>query len=52
MNNSAFAGDDFIVVESEEKAKEINEYRIEQHNKSKQAPLISANKESAFDDNS
>ena len=28
MNNSAFAGDDFIVVDSEEKAKEINEYRI------------------------
>ena len=44
MNNSAFAGDDFIVVVSEEKAKEINDYRIE-HSKSKQAPLISANKE-------
>ena len=28
MNNSAFAGDDFAVVDSEEKAKEINEYRI------------------------
>lgn len=49
MNNSAFAGDDFIVVDSEEKAKEINEYRIKGL-KSKQAPLISANKESAFDD--
>ena len=49
MNNSAFAGDDFIVVDSEEKAKEINEYRIKDL-KSKQAPLISANKESAFDD--
>jgi len=49
MNESAFAGDDFVVVESEEKAKEINEYRIE-HSKSKQAPLISASKESAFDD--
>lgn len=49
MNNSAFAGDDFIVVDSEEKAKEINEYRIKDI-KSKQAPLISANKESAFDD--
>jgi len=49
MNDTAFAGDDFIVVESEEKAKEINDYRIE-HSKSKQAPLISANKESAFDD--
>ena len=24
MNNSAFAGDDFAVVETEEKAKEIN----------------------------
>ena len=49
MNNSAFAGDDFIVLDSEEKAKEINEYRIKDI-KSKQAPLISANKESAFDD--
>ena len=49
MNNSAFAGDDFIVVDSEEKAKEINEYRIKDL-KSKQAPLISANKESAFND--
>jgi translation initiation factor IF-2 len=49
MNNSAFAGDDFIVVDSEEKAKQINEYRIK-NLESKQAPLISANKESAFDD--
>ena len=49
MNNSAFAGDDFIVVDSEEKAKEINEYRVKDL-KSKQAPLILANKESAFDD--
>jgi len=50
MNKSALAGDDFVVVDSEEKAKEINEYRIE-HTKSKQAPLISANKDSAFTDN-
>ena len=51
MNNSALAGDDFIVVvDSEEKAKEINKYRIE-HNKSKQAPTILANKESAFSEN-
>ena len=49
MNNSAFAGDDFVVVDSEEKAKEINDYRIG-HSESKQAPLISANKESVFDD--
>ena len=28
MNNLAFAGDDFLVVDSEEKAKEINKYRI------------------------
>ena len=49
MNNLAFAGDDFLVVDSEEKAKEINDYRIK-HSKSKQAPLISANKESVFDD--
>ena len=48
MNNSAFAGDDFAVVATEEKAKEINNYRVE-HSKSKQTPLISANRESAFD---
>ena len=50
MNNSAFAGDDFIVVETEEKAKEINKYRIE-HSKEKKEPLISVNKESAFSEN-
>jgi len=48
MNKSAFAGDDFVVVENEEKAKEINDYRIEQ-DKSKQAPLITTNRESAFE---
>ena len=48
MNNSAFAGDDFAVVATEEKAKEINNYRVE-HIKSKQTPLISVNRESAFD---
>ena len=51
MNSSALAGDDFVVVENETKAKEINDYRIE-HGKSKQAPLIVANRESAFDDGS
>ena len=51
MNKSALAGDDFVVVDSEEKAKEINDYRI-QHSKSKQTPLALANKESAFDNNS
>ena len=50
MNKSALAGDDFIVVDSEEKAKEINDYRLES-SKTKQAPLISVNRESAFDDN-
>jgi translation initiation factor IF-2 len=49
MNGSASAGDDFIVVESEEKAKEIHEYRNE-HGDSKQTPLISAKKDSFFDD--
>jgi len=49
MDKSALAGDDFIVVETENKAKEINEYRIT-HSKSKQEPLILANKESAFSD--
>ena len=51
INSSAFAGDDFVVVESEEKAKEINDYRVE-HGKSKQAPLIQVSRESAFNDSS
>jgi len=51
MNSSAFAGDDFVVVDSEEKAKEINKYRIE-NNKSKQTSPILVNKESAFDNSS
>ena len=51
MHDSAFAGDDFIVVNSEQKAKEINDYRIE-HSKSKQTSQILVNKESAFDNNS
>ncbi len=49
MNKSAFAGDDFVVVESEEKAKEINDYRIEQ-TKTKQSSPILASKESVFND--
>ena len=49
MNKSAYAGDDFIVVDNEEKAKEIHDYRIE-HSESKQTPLISTKKEYAFDD--
>ena len=51
MNSSAFAGDDFIVVDSEDKAKEIHDYRIE-NSESKQAPLISTKKDSVFDDSS
>ena len=51
MDKSALAGDDFLVVDSEEKAKEINDYRIK-HSKSKQTSLILVNKESAFDNNS
>ena len=49
MNEPAYAGDDFIVVETEEKAKEINDYRVE-HGKSKQTSAISVNKDSIFDD--
>ena len=49
MNSSASAGDDFVVVDSEEKAKEISDYRVG-HNKSKQAPLV--NRELAFSDTS
>ena len=51
MNHSALAGDDLVVVESEDKAKEINDYRVE-HSELKQAPLISVNRESTFDDSS
>ena len=51
MNSSALAGDDFIVVDSEKKAKEINDYRVE-HSKSKTAPTITANKESVFSETS
>jgi len=51
MNASAYAGDDFIVVESEEKAKEINSYRVE-NSKIKQTPIISANRESLFGEHS
>jgi len=49
MNKSALAGDDFIVVESEQKAKEINDYRIEQI-KDKKTTQIFVNKDSAFED--
>jgi len=48
MNNSALAGDDFIVVDSEEKAKEINDYRVE-HNRAKKTTPILVNKDSAFE---
>jgi len=51
MNKSALAGDDFVVVDSEEKAKEINDYRIE-HNKSKSTTPIVVNKDSAFSNDS
>ena len=51
MNSSASAGDDFIVVDNEEKAKEINDYRIE-HSKSEKTPIISASRESAFEKSS
>jgi len=51
MNKSAMAGDDFLVVESEDKAKEINDYRII-HNQSKQTSQILLNKESAFNSDS
>ena len=50
MNKSAFAGDDFAVVDSEEKAKEINEYRV-QNSKSKLDNSSSSNRETGFADN-
>ena len=51
MSKSALAGDDFVVVDSEEKAKEINDYRIE-HNKSKSTTPIVVNKDSVFSNDS
>ena len=50
MNKSALAGDDFIVVDSEERAKEVNDYRVE-HIKTKQISQVTVNKDSAFDSN-
>ncbi len=51
MNKSAFAGDDFAVVETEEKAKEINDYRVER-SKTKQTSEVLVNKDSAFETSS
>ncbi len=50
MNNSAKAGDDFIVVENESKAKEINIYRKE-NTKSEKNTLVFVTQDSAFKDN-
>ena len=49
INKVAKAGDDFIVVENEKKAKEINEYRND-NKKPTQNPLTFATQESAFQD--
>ena len=49
MNNVAKAGDDFIVVENEKKAKEIYNYRSESL-KTVKNPLIFATQDSAFND--
>jgi len=49
MNSSARAGDDFIVVENESKAKEINKYRKESLQSGGNS-LIFATQESAFKD--
>ena len=50
MNESAKAGDDFIVVENENKAKEINTYRKENLQSEKNS-LVFATQDSAFKDN-
>ena len=49
INKVAKAGDDFVVVEDEKKAKEIYDYRNET-SKSKKNPLVFATQESAFKD--
>ena len=50
MNGPAKAGDDFIVVENESKAKEINAYRKE-NLQSEKSSLVFATQDSAFKDN-
>ena len=50
MNGPGRAGDDFIVVENEDKAKEINKYRKESTVSEKNS-LIFATQDSAFKDN-
>jgi len=50
MNGPAKAGDDFIVVENENKAKEINAYRKE-NLQSEKSSLVFATQDSAFKDN-
>ena len=50
MNEPAKAGDDFIVVENENKAKEINVYRKENLQSEKNS-LVFATQDSAFKDN-
>ena len=50
MNGPAKAGDDFIVVENENKAKEINTYRKENLQSEKNS-LVFATQDSAFKDN-
>ena len=50
MNGPAKAGDDFIVVENESKAKEINAYRKENLQSEKNS-LVFATQDSAFKDN-
>ncbi len=50
MNSPAKAGDDFIVVENESKAKEINVFRKE-NLKSEKNSLVFATQDSAFKDN-
>ena len=50
MNGPALAGDDFIVVENENKAKEINAYRKENLQLKKNS-IVFATQDSAFKDN-
>ena len=50
MNGPAKAGDDFVVVENESKAKEINTYRKE-NLQSEKSSLVFATQDSAFKDN-
>ena len=51
MNSAATSGDELVVVDDEQKAKEINTFRLEKFSE-KKGPLISTKQETIFDQKS